>query len=294
MYIFALKSVIIRVSRCFREKSVRNFNFFTTLLHPKPGMKSNGFLPTLFFLLAAFSLRAQDGFNLQIGMNMGMSKLFHNINFQEEPKLRALYNTIAYTHPEGYPWERFEEDFNLKTSAVVQPRFGFSGSLTYRNWPICVYGEAMSSPSSYDKMMYGVTIALGKNFDLGRSDFFISAYGGYKFVKDFGFGTQTLLNAIGNKEIRAEVQQYFNPEDPLGPQTARMFSLRFGAGKTIGADDNLSVGLEGYGELDLTDKIKRTARMTNIGVQAYARFFFALNFHRHGDDFYPYPGGGRK
>jgi len=255
-------------------------------------MKLNGFITLFLIFFIGSSISAQSGFNFEVGMNMGMSKLYHNIRFDEEPKLVALYKTIAFTHPEGYPWERFEQDFNLKTKSIVQPRFGFSGTLTYRDWPLAVYLEGMSSPSSYLKMTYGVTIALGKKFDLGRSDYFVTGYGGYKFVKDFGFGNETILNAIGNKEIRAEVEQYFNPEKPLGQQKARMFSMRGGVGKTFGADDQLSVGIEGYGELDLTDKIKRTARMTNIGLQAYARFFFELGFHRH-DGSFPNPGGSR-
>ncbi|MEI6410913.1 MAG: hypothetical protein WCR52_16120 [Bacteroidota bacterium] len=255
-------------------------------------MKLNGFITLFFLFFIGSSITAQSGFNFEVGMNMGMSKLYHNIRFDEEPKLVALYKTIMLTHPEGYPWSRFEEDFNLKTKSIMQPRFGFSGTLTYRDWPVAVYLEGMSSPSSYLKMTYGVTIALGKKFDLGRSDYFVTGYGGYKFVKDFGFGNQTILNAIGNKEIRGEVEQYFNPEKPLGQQKARMFTLRGGIGKTFGSDDQLSVGIEGYGELDLTDKIKRTARMTNIGLQAYARFFFELGFHRN-DSFYPNPGGSR-
>jgi hypothetical protein len=223
-------------------------------------------------------------------MNMGASRLYHNTNFQTSGTLVALYKTIEATHKEGYSWDQFQSDFGMR-KAFNQPRFGFSGTLTYRNWPVAVIGELMSSPSSYTKSAASVTIAMGKSFNLGESDFFVTGYGGYQFVKDLGFGSQTLVNSIGDREIRGYVSEYFAPKKPLGSQSAQMFTVKTGVGQTFGRDDQLSVGLEAYGALDLTDKSVRQARMTNVGLHAYARFQFDFGFRRYNDSFYPNPNG---
>lgn len=289
MYIFALSSVIIRVSRYFDENAARNFNFFTTSLSTLPIMKLSGFTIFVFSFFFVGSLSAQRNFHLQVGMNMGASRLYHNTNFQTS-KLIPLYKTIEITHKDGYSWEQFEEDFGLR-QAYNQPRFGFSGTLSYRNWPVCVIGELMSSPSSYTKTAYSVTVALGKNFDLGDSGFYVTGLGGYQFVKDLGFGSETLVNSIGDDELRGLVSEYFAPEKPLGNQSAQMFTIKAGIGKMYGMDDQLSVGLESFGALDLTDRNVRQARMTNIGIQAYARFQLDFGLRRYDDRFYPSPNG---
>ncbi|MBU6343295.1 MAG: hypothetical protein KGS48_17500 [Bacteroidetes bacterium] len=253
-------------------------------------MKLRGFSCFLISLFLFSNLQAQRNFHLQVGMNLGASRLFHNTNF-ETSKLVPLYKTIEATHKEGYSWDQFKADFGLR-DAYNQPRMGFSGTLTYRNWPVAVTGEMMSSTSSYTKMAYSVTLELGKAFFLGDSDFQLSAYGGYQFVKDLGFGSETLVNSIGDKEIRGLVSEYFDPVKPLGPQTAQMFHLRAGVGQTFGIDDQLSVGLEMYGALDMTDRATRQARMNCVGIQAYARFLFDFGFRRNFDDrFYPNPNG---
>jgi len=196
MYIFALSSVIIRVSRYFDENAARNFNFFTTSLSTLPIMKLSGFTIFVFSFFFIGSLSAQRNFHLQVGMNVGASRLYHNTNFQTS-KLIPLYKTIEITHKDGYSWEQFEEDFGLR-QAYNQPRFGFSGTLSYRNWPVCVIGELMSSPSSYTKTAYSVTVALGKNFDLGDSGFFVTGLGGYQFVKDLALKPWSTASVMMN------------------------------------------------------------------------------------------------
>lgn len=293
MYIFARSSVIIRVSRYFDENAARNFNFFTTSLSTLPIMKLSGFTIFVFSFFFIGNLSAQRNFHLQVGMNMGASRLYHNTNFRTS-NLEDLYYTIEETHKDkgGYSWEQFEEDFGLR-QAYNQPRFGFSGTLSYRNWPVCVIGELMSSPSSYTKKAYSVTVALGKNFDLGDTGFYITGLGGYQFLKDFGFGAQTLVNSIGDDKLRGLVSGYFAPEKPLGTQAAQMFTIKAGIGKMFGMDDQLQVGVETFGALDLTDRNARQSqsRMTNVGIQAYARFQFDFGLTRYDDRFYPSPNG---
>jgi len=106
-----------------------------------------------------------------------------------------------------------------------------------------------------------------------------------------GFGSETLVNSIGDDELRGLVSEYFAPEKPLGNQSAQMFTIKAGIGKMYGMDDQLSVGLESFGALDLTDRNVRQARMTNIGIQAYARFQLDFGLRRYDDRFYPSPNG---
>jgi len=51
--------------------------------------------------------------------------------------------------------------------------------------------------------------------------------------------------------------------------------------------------VEAYGELDLTDRIQRNSRMTNIGAQIYMRWNLAK---AHSNEYMPNPqaAGGRK
>ncbi|MFN0216314.1 MAG: hypothetical protein ACKVT2_18800 [Saprospiraceae bacterium] len=234
-------------------------------------------------------------FHFSVGMNLGGSQLFHNTNFKASNLQNDYLVTkqrIWNTYQLEYTWEQYEEGNKLRYD-YFQPRMGFSASLRFREWPLMIIAEAMSSPSTYEKMAYGATIALGKNFDLGDSDYFLTAFGGYKFVKDMGFGNKTLVNSIGDKTIRENMATYFAPEKPLGPQTGRLFSLRVGVGKTFGVDDQITAGIEALGELDMTDKIKRQSRMTNIAFQAYARFDFEFRLRRR-LEVYPDPAGGRR
>ena len=95
---------------------------------------------------------------------------------------------------------------------------------------------------------------------------------GYKFIYDRGFGSVTLVNSIGNKEAREAAAVFFNPGESVGQPRGHLFIMRLGAGRDLGWLQIIRVGVEAYGELDLTPKIKRASRMSTIGLQAYMRF----------------------
>jgi hypothetical protein len=253
-------------------------------------MKTSGhFLTVVLFFFTLTPVIAQ--FHFTVGMNVGGSRLFHDTDFKST-KLMPLYETIQAVEDlqnQEYTWDQFSQDFQLSAS-FDQLRFGFSGSLSYGGVPVLLMGEAMSSASSYQKMAYSVSALLGKQFDLGSSDFFISAYSGYKFTRDFGFGSHTLVNSIGNELIRSKVEQYFAPVHPLGSQRGQLFTIRLGVGKTFGVDDQMKAGLEVYGEKDTTDKIVRQARMSNVCVQGYLRYQFDFRVVRE-SRYFPNPNG---
>lgn len=224
-------------------------------------------LPLFLFTIV---LNAQN-LKVNIGLNVGMSQLFHDTRFETTP-LHDLYAFTAISHrPDDYAWEEFEEDYQIRTS-FTQPRFGISAHFTYKDWPILASVEAMSSPSSYQKMAYGLIVGLGKELYTYDDDYYFSFLGGYKFVKDNGFGATTIVNSIGNDEAREYASTFFNPEEPLGTNTGHLFTLRAGFGKELGEAKIIRIGVEGYGELDLTPKTQRQSRMTNYGAQFFLRF----------------------
>jgi hypothetical protein len=235
---------------------------------------------TLALILSLFftaSLQAQSDFHLQVGMNVGGSALFHNINFQETP-LYAQYDInkklVKDLYGKDLTWPEFSKEFGLR-SHYIMPRFGFSGHLTYQDWPVFVAAEAMSSPSTYTKMEFGVTVGMGQYWTLDDESWVVGVHGGYKFVIDNGFGSSTIVNSVGDAQIRKDLQEFFNPTNPLRSTRGNLFTLRTGIGKKFGDIESrhpLQVGIELYGELDLVDKVQRQARMTNVGATVYARF----------------------
>jgi hypothetical protein len=221
---------------------------------------------------AVFTLQAQN-FHLNVGLDMGGSQIFHNTQFKKTPLYDQfeIIQEVYRRDDKEYTWQNFEEDFGLHSS-FLQPRFGLSAHLTYKELPFFLIGEAMSSPSGYTKMMYGVTAGVGKDFYTADETFCFTFKGGYKFVWDKGFGSNTLINAVRDDFMRERLAAFFNPTEPLGRQRGNMFSLRLGAGKTLGAEKRTIAGIEFFGELDLVEKSVRSSRMTNMGAQVYMRF----------------------
>ncbi len=236
----------------------------------------NKFFTTLVAcLLLTLTINAQN-LKINVGVNVGMSQLFHNTQFETTP----MYNQYRFTKvaveahspPDyEYTWADFAHDYKLRSN-FVQPRFGISAHFTYKDWPLLFAVEAMSSPSSYEKLAYGFIAGFGKEFFTYDDNYFFSFLGGYKFVRDNGFGAATIVNSIGHKEAREQAATYFNPQQPLGKKTGNLFTIRGGLGKELGEARMMRIGVEGYGELDLTPKTTRQSRMTNFGAQFFLRF----------------------
>lgn len=233
-------------------------------------------ITTLVIFLFLLQSAGAQNLKINIGVNMGMSQLFHNTQFETTP----MYNQYRFTkvaveaHSPAdyeYTWEDFAKDYKLK-STFVQPRIGISAHFTYKDWPLLFVVEAMGSPSSYQKLAYGFIAGFGKEFFSYDDNYFFSFLGGYKFVKDNGFGAATIVNSIGHKEAREQAATYFNPSQPLGKKTGNLFTVRGGLGKELGEARMIRIGVEGYGELDLTPKTTRQSRMTNFGAQFFLRF----------------------
>ncbi len=221
------------------------------------------------WLLGWNDLHAQK-IQFSVNMQVGMSRLMHNTRF-ESTTLRNLYETVALSHKEGYEWENFEADYQLRQS-FMQYRYGFSLMATHRDIPLIAIGEAMSSSSTYERMGFGVTLGFGKQFFTLEDNLQCHFLGGFKLIWDKGFGANTLVNSIGHTEARHLVATYFDPKNPLGQTRGNLFVLRGGFAKTFDRDKQWAVGCEGYYELDVTPRIKRESRMTNMGAHLFVRF----------------------
>jgi hypothetical protein len=232
--------------------------------------------------------------NINVSMNGGYSELAHKTDFSTTP-LFNLYKFVAISHggQDKYSWDQFLETYEVK-DRFGQPRVGFSAMLTYRDWPIKVLGEAMSSPSSYTRASYAATIGLGKDFYISDSTWYFSFLGGYKYVfQDFGFGANTIVNSMGNTEARENAAQFFAPVKPLGRPSGDLFSIRVGFARTLDWYYRWSAGIEAFYDLDLTDKIVRSSRMTTYGAQVFVRCKL-MGQNVEPNRFYPNPGGGRR
>lgn len=246
-----------------------------------------------FFLFAHLAFAQFKYLNLNISMNGGYSQLLHKTDFKTT-KLVNLWQFIN-EHPTlpDLTWEEFLEGYQIK-DRFWQPRLGFTGQLTYREWPIKVVGEMMSSSSSYTKISYSIMGGLGKDIYISDSTWYFSFLGGYKYVfKDYGFGSNTLVNSIRLESARKELEQFFAPVDPLGRPSGDLFALRVGFARTLDWYYRWSAGVEAFYELDLTDKIVRNSRMTTYGAQVYLRCkIFGKNVEER--RYYPNPAGGRR
>ena len=228
-------------------------------------------------LLLAGQVAAQKKENLfvRLGLNMGASKLYHNTHFQAT-NLVEVYEFVQLSHdpPESYTWGDFEEDYGLK-SKYSQPRFGLNLFLAHKLFPVFLNMDYMSSPSSYQKMMFAMTLGLGKDFRPPETEFFFSAHGGFRRVfKDSGFGAETVTFSTSD-EARERLATFYNPSRPLGAQSGNMLSLKVGCGYVLGGAERSAIGCEFYYNLDLTNETVRQARMTNAGLNIYFRFDLA-------------------
>ena len=172
---------------------------------------------------------------------------------------------------ETYAWEDFESDFGLNQQ-FMQPRFGFTAHVTYKDWPVVAIAEALSSPSGYTKMTYAGTVGFGKTFFNWDTSMNFSFLAGYKYVLDEGFGSNTIINSVRDDFMRERLSTFFNPTNPLGRKLGNLLVVRGGVGKVFGWEQEWSAGVDVYGELDLLEKSVRFSRMTNVGAMLWLRY----------------------
>lgn len=230
-------------------------------------------LSLVVFVVLFSSVWAQK-LRVDVGLNLGASQLYPNINFKSTP-LNDLYEFVKIPFDNRgipYTWEDFEKDYKLKKS-ITQPRYGLSAHVLYGNLPLFLNVEALSSTSGYQKLSYGVSGGFRYALFDADSMYQFAFLGGYKFVLDQGFGDETLVNSFG--EGRAEARNFFR-DDPvsLGRNRGSLATLRIEALRAVNESKTVQIGLHLYGEWDLTGRNNRLAggRMNSVGAHVFARF----------------------
>jgi hypothetical protein len=245
-------------------------------MHKLSTTSASSALPLLLFAIFFSTTTFAQNLKLDIGINVGASQLLHATNF-ESSRLQNDYlvtkERVWKAFKMEYTWEDYVKGNELRTT-FIQPRFGFSAHLGYRDWPIFAVVDMMSSSSSYEKIAFGGTIGMSHTFLSFEETYFLTLQGGYKFVVDKGFGANTLVNSIGDNSIRQNLKTYFDPKEPLGTNRGNLFTLRAEVGRFLATDKKIKIGLTAYGELDLTNSTARAAnsRMNTIGAHVFARF----------------------
>jgi hypothetical protein len=218
----------------------------------------------------------RSDWNLSLGMTVGVSQLYHKTDFERTAMLDK-YKEIEYLLEEvknfdsDYTWEEFEADYKLRYT-IFQPRFGLNAVLGYGNIPAYALVEFNTSTSGFQKMSLAAGAGLGRQLYFG-DDFCLDIKGGYKVVFfDRGFGSELLVNSIGDDELRKYVSRTFGAVNPVGPPRGDLLNMRVGVGKYFGPDRRTYIGLETYGELDLTNETLRISRMNTLGAQVTIQF----------------------
>jgi hypothetical protein len=256
-------------------------------------MQSKQLAILVIFLFNAFhfSLQAQNKLGLSISTNVGASWLRHQTDYKTTPLYDQFEIVQEYFAKEGieYTWEQFAKSSQLRSS-FMQPRVGFSAHVTWGNLPLLLILDAMSSSSGFEKASFAATLGMGKEFEIGDNiGLYSMLLGGIKVTQDRGFGSPTLVNSVGDKSLRDNYAAFFNAEKALGSQFGNLFVLRGSLSKAFGDREDFSIGVEGYGELDLTNRTLRKSRMTNAGLHLFMRF--RLLGKSTGYGFYPSAAG---
>lgn len=193
----------------------------------------------------------------------GGSVLTHRANL-ETTTYGNLYRAVALfaPNPDEVTFDDFARAYSINTN-VYQPRFAAKLACKPVNLPFSADIEIGTSPSTLTASRVAASIGFSDRFYLGEQ-WYLSFFSGYKFVKDWGWGTQTLLNSMHNKEARGYAREWFVANDDLGINQAGMIKISTSIGFMF--LQNFSLEFEPYYEIDVSGYLKKPARMTNAGV----------------------------
>lgn len=191
----------------------------------------------------------------------GGSILLHQTNF-ENTEIASLYKVVAvsYGGTGNYAWEKFLSDGNLKPY-FFQPSAGVRLMASSQTFPVAAEIELRTSPSTITAPRLGAAIGFSDHFYFGNG-FEFRFFSGYKFVKDWGWGTNTLINSFQNRELRRNLRTFF-VSDNLGSTYCSLFTTDLRLSYNIFS--RYHVGIQPYCEVDISGYLKKPSRMTNFG-----------------------------
>jgi len=216
----------------------------------------------LFLFLLFLSTIVNAQIKSYVSVFGGVGVLTHKANL-ETTNYYPLYKSISIFVPdtEEYTFEKFKEVYRINTN-VYQPRAGAKIFVKPENLPFSVNVEIATSPSTITAPRVGVELGLFDKFYI-EDDLFINFFCGYKFVKDWGWGTQTLINSMHNRKAKNLLREWFVAND-LGINYGHILRVNSGINYTF--IRNCAVQLEGIWEIDVSAYKTKPARMTNFAI----------------------------
>lgn len=201
-----------------------------------------------------------------IGVDGGICFSNPQINY-ENTTLYSFYEFTALSFPNNsYSFEQFKTDYRIR-NIFYNPVFGLNGEVWSEKIPLFVGTSISTSPSSLQKQRCRIYAGIRKNFYFAES-WNIQLKASYGYVIDRGLGGKTLISSIGNDTARNLAESFF--QSKVIPQDGYLLSFSPSILKNFGS---FSVGLNGFYNLDLTDKLKRgNMRMNNFGLNVTGVF----------------------
>jgi hypothetical protein len=201
-----------------------------------------------------------------LGVDGGICFSNPQINY-ENTTLYNLYEFTALSFPNNsYSFEQFKGDYQIK-DIFYNPVFGLNGEIWSEKIPLFIGTSISTSPSSLQKQRCRIFAGIKKNFYFAES-WNIQLKASYGYVIDRGLGSKTLISSIGDDTERNLAESFF--QSKVIPQDGYLLSFSPSILKNFGS---FSVGLNGFYNLDLTDKLKRgNMRMNNFGLNVTGVF----------------------
>lgn len=220
----------------------------------------------LFFLLLFIPSFMVGQIRFDLSLDGGICFSDPQINY-ENTTLYSLYEFTALSFPNNsYSFEQFKTDYRIR-DIFYNPVFGLNGEVWSEKIPLFVGTSISTSPSSLQKQRCRIYAGIRKNFYFAES-WNIQLKASYGYVIDRGLGGKTLISSIGNDTARNLAESFF--QSKVIPQDGYLLSFSPSILKNFGA---FSVGLNGFYNLDLTDKLKRgNMRMNNFGLNVTGVF----------------------
>lgn len=214
----------------------------------------------LIIVMLAFLSNGQAQTKIEFESTAGASVLLHQMNFKQT-ELYNLYQYIGLFAPSDYDWKQFVDVYKIQ-NYVLQPRFGTSCLVFNSKLPFLLKVGIQTSTSTITEPMFNVSFGFSDKFYITENLHF-RFFSGYTFAKDWGWGTNTIINSIGNDAARRNAREFF-VSNSLGKAQSSFISLN---GKfQYNFLTRYGLAIEPYANIDISNYKSRPGRMNNFGV----------------------------
>ena len=218
----------------------------------------------LVFFLLFFPSVLFSQIHFDLGVDGGSAFVFHKTDYQQT-SLYNLYRFVAISFNDDFTFDEFKEVYGVQ-SYCFNPVFGVDGEIWHEKIPLFISTGVSTSPSTLQKPMFKGEIGIRKDFFLNNG-WTIQGKTSFLYVIDKGFGTATIVNSVKNDVARNELKKFFVSK-PV-KQSGSLIRFETGIYKSF---NNFSVGAGIYYNQDVTEQLKRYARMNVLGISLQTIF----------------------